>query len=68
MRRYFKKNTAQTDLFDLVAQLKQLNEVESELAMASMLGKMELNLVDRKKDGALSWVQVSIDSIIDDAL
>jgi len=66
MRRYFKKNINQTDLFDLVAQLKQLNEVELELAMVSMLGKFELNLVDTKKDSAPNWVQVSIDSIINE--
>jgi len=49
-----------------VAQLKQLNEVELELAMVSMLGKFELNLVDTKKDSAPNWVQVSIDSIINE--
>ena len=66
MRRYFKKNSAQTDLFDLVAQLKQLKEVEAELAMASLLGQLELNLSDTKKNNPSNWVQVSIDSIIND--
>ena len=69
MRRYFKKNADQTDLFDLVAQLKQLKqlkEVEAELAMASLLGRLELNLSDTKKNNPSNWVQVSIDSIIND--
>lgn len=68
MRRYFKKNVDQTDLFDLASQLneiKQLISTESELRKISLLGQAELNLMATQKKSALTWVQVSIDSIID---
>ena len=68
MRRYFKKNVDQTDLFDLASQLneiKQLKLTESEPRKISLLGKAELHLMATKKKSALTWVQVSIDSIID---
>jgi hypothetical protein len=66
MRRYFKKNIDQTDLFELVGRLDNLKAVEAELNMVSLLGQLELNLIDTKKDSAPSWVQVSIDSIINE--
>ncbi|WP_262964858.1 hypothetical protein [Methylobacter psychrophilus] len=68
MRRYFKKNVDQTDLFDLAAQLneiKQLRSAESELSMIALLGTAELNLIESKKKTGLNWVQVSTDSIFD---
>jgi|APLak6261660231_1056022.scaffolds.fasta_scaffold19712_2 hypothetical protein len=61
-----KKNINQTDLFDLVEQLIQLEKINSELNATSALGTMELKLGDTKmrKSDALKWVQSSIDSII----
>jgi hypothetical protein len=52
MRRYFKKNINQTDLFDLSEQLSEIKEfrsAESELNMTSWLRQVELNLIETKK-------------------
>jgi len=69
MRRYFKKNTDQTDLFDLTEQLseiKEFREAEAELSMVSWLRQSEVSLIEAPKKAAASWVQVSIDLIIDE--
>jgi len=69
MRRYFKQNINQTDLFDLAEQLSEIKEfrsAESELNMTSWLRQAELNLIETKKKTASGWVQVSIDSIINE--
>ena len=68
-RRYFKKNVDQMDLFDLTEQLSEIKEfraAESELNMTSWLRQEELNLIDTRKKSASGWVQVSIDSIINE--
>jgi hypothetical protein len=67
-RRYFKKNVDQTDLFDLAEQLSEVKEfraAETELSMVSWLRQAEINLIETKKKDAPKWVQVSIDSIVD---
>ena len=69
MRRYFKQNINQTDLFDLAEQLSEIKEfraAESELSMVSWLKQAELNLIETKKKTVSGWVQVSIDSIINE--
>ena len=69
MRRYFKKNIDQTDLFDLAEQLseiKEFREAEAELSMVSWLRQSEVSLIDVPKKDAPKWVQVSIDSIINE--
>ncbi|MDO9270117.1 MAG: hypothetical protein Q7T96_13510 [Methylobacter sp.] len=47
------KNINQTDLFDLLAQLERLKEIESELNMTSSLGLLELNTIVEKQ---VDWV------------
>jgi hypothetical protein len=52
MRRYFKKNVDQMDLFDLAEQLSEIKEfraAETELSMVSWLRQAELNLIETKK-------------------
>ena len=69
MRRYFKKNVDQIDLFDLAEQLSEVKEfraAETELSMVSWLRQAELNLIEIKKKTVSGWVQVSIDSIINE--
>ena len=69
MRRYFKKNTDQTDLFDLTEQLSEIKEfraAEAELSMVSWLRQSEVSLIETPKKIAPNWVQVSIDSIINE--
>jgi len=68
-RRYFKRNVDQMDLFDLAEQLSEIKEFraeESELSMVSWLRQAELNLIETKKKSASGWLQVSIDSIINE--
>ncbi|MFI3184766.1 MAG: hypothetical protein QX198_02160 [Methylococcaceae bacterium] len=54
-----KKNINQTDLFDLVERLEQLDLVNLELNMTEALNPMELNLGDAPR-----WMQVSIDALV----
>jgi hypothetical protein len=54
MRRY-KKNINQTDLFDLVEQLEQFEQVNSELNMTSALSHLELNTIVEKQ---IDWVEL----------
>ena len=48
-----KKNINQTDLFDLVERLEQLEQVNSELNMTESLGLLELSTIVEKQ---IDWV------------
>jgi hypothetical protein len=50
-----KKNTNQTDLFELVAHLEQLEQINSELKMVESLGQQELNTIVEKQ---IDWVEL----------
>lgn len=54
MRRH-KKNVNQTDLFDLVERLEQLEQVNSELNMTFALGYLELSTIVEKQ---VDWVEL----------
>jgi len=53
------KNINQTDLFDWLAQLEQLQEVEAELNMTSALGPLELSTIVEKQ---VDWVDLALSS------
>jgi len=50
-----KKNTNQTDLFELVANLEQLEQINSELTMITSLGQLELSTIVEKQ---MDWVDL----------
>lgn len=50
-----KKNTNQTDLFELVAHLEQLEQISSELEMMGSLGQLELSTIVEKQ---IDWVEL----------
>ncbi|WAK02929.1 hypothetical protein [Methylobacter sp. YRD-M1] len=50
-----KKNTNQTDLFELVAHLEQLEQISSELKMVESLGQLELSTIVEKQ---IDWVEL----------
>jgi hypothetical protein len=50
-----KKNTQQTDLFELVAHLEQLEQISSELTMMASLGQLELSTIVEKQ---MDWVDL----------
>jgi len=50
-----KKNTNQTDLFELVAHLEQLEQINSELTMITSLGQLELSTIVEKQ---MDWVDL----------
>lgn len=50
-----KKNTNQTDLFELVAHLEQLEQISSELKMVESLGQQELSTIVEKQ---IDWVEL----------
>ncbi len=64
--RKFKKNINQTDLLELLGQLEQLEQVNSELTMLSALGGLELNLgvAGISETEAPTWIQSSIDALL----
>lgn len=49
------KNTNQTDLFELVAHLEQLEQISSELKMVESLGQQELSTIVEKQ---IDWVEL----------
>jgi hypothetical protein len=51
------KNPNQIDLFEWLAQLEQLRDVESELNMASSLGPSELKTIVEKQ---VDWVELEL--------
>jgi hypothetical protein len=53
-----KKNTNQTDLFELVTHLEQLEQISSELKMASSLSPLELSTIVEKQ---IDWVELDED-------
>jgi hypothetical protein len=50
-----KKNTNQTDLFELVAHLEQLEQISLELKMIESLGPLELSTIIEKQ---IDWVEL----------
>lgn len=50
-----KKNKNQTDLFELVMQLEQLEQISSELKMISSLGHLELSTIVETQ---IDWVEL----------
>jgi hypothetical protein len=50
-----KKNTNQTDLFELMAHLEQLEQISSELKMVESLGQQELSTIVEKQ---IDWVEL----------
>ncbi len=50
-----KKNTNQTDLFELLAHLEQLEQISSELKMVESLGQQELSTIVEKQ---IDWVEL----------
>ena len=50
-----KKNKNQTDLFELVAHLEQLEHISSELKMMESLGQLELSTIVEKQ---IDWVEL----------
>jgi hypothetical protein len=50
-----KKNINQTDLFELVAHLEQLEQISSELKMVESLGQQELSTIVEKQ---IDWVEL----------
>ncbi|MBL1262601.1 hypothetical protein [Candidatus Methylomicrobium oryzae] len=50
-----KKNIKQTDLFELVAHLEQLEQISSELTMIDALGQLELSTIVEKQ---IDWVEL----------
>lgn len=65
--RKFKKNINQADLLELLWQLEQLEQINTELNTPSALGPLELNLNNTRisKTNAPMWIQSSIDSLIE---
>lgn len=65
--RKFKKNINQADLLELLWQLEQLEQINTELNTTSALGPLELNLNNTRisKTNAPMWIQSSIDSLIE---
>jgi hypothetical protein len=55
MRKSKKKNINQTDLFELIAHLEQLEQLSSELGMVSSLGQLELITIVEKQ---IDWVEL----------
>ncbi|WP_162853359.1 hypothetical protein [Candidatus Methylobacter oryzae] len=55
MRKSKKKNINQTDLFELIAHLEQLEQISSELEMVSSLGQLELITIVEKQ---IDWVEL----------
>ena len=49
-----------------LSEVKEFRAAETELSMVSWLRQAELNLIETKKKTASGWVQVSIDSIINE--
>jgi hypothetical protein len=52
-----RKNTSQTDLFELVAHLEQLEQISSELKMIESLGQLELSTIVEKQ---IDWVEEEV--------
>ncbi|WP_196806579.1 hypothetical protein [Methylobacter luteus] len=50
-----KKNINQTDLFELVTHLEQLEQISSELKMVESLGQLELSTIVEKQ---IDWVEL----------
>lgn len=65
--RKFKKNINQADLLELLGQLEQLEQINTELNTTSALGPLELNLDDTRvsKTHTPMWIQSSIDALIE---
>jgi hypothetical protein len=50
-----KKNINQTDLFELVTHLEQLEQISLELKMLESLGQLELSTIVEKQ---IDWVEL----------